>query len=298
MEQNRPFKRVVLMSRPGKQTVPPTLIALHNYLQAIDIEVKVEESTAATMPGIETISIPHYALAEHADLIIVVGGDGSMINAAHVAIDQQLPVLGINRGRLGFLTDIYPHELESICQVLAGDYISEERFLIEAHIDNQIQSSALNEVVLLPGDIAHMIAFDILINDQFVCSQRADGLIIATPTGSTAYALSGGGPILHPKLGAIVLLPMFPHMLSNRPLVIGSQSDITIRMSKDIEQLPFISCDGQERIALPPEKELHITQHAKALQLIHPRNYNYYATLRSKLGWQTRSTKSHEETMT
>src|SRR3990167_5668577 len=231
MEQHPPFKKVVLMSRPGKHSVSPTLTALYKYLCALDLHVIVEENTAQLMslPNLRTTARQNIANA--ADLIIVVGGDGSLINAAHVALQQNLPILGINRGRLGFLTDIYPHELEAICDVLNGQYQLEQRFLLEAYVGSSQRSLALNEVVLLPGDIAHMIEFDIHINKQYVCSQRADGLMIATPTGSTAYALSGGGPILHPRLEATILLPMFPHMLSNRPIVIDSNSEITIEIN-------------------------------------------------------------------
>src|SRR5262249_37946604 len=153
-------------------------------------------------------------LAKMADLIIVVGGDGSLLQAAKIAVPQSLPVLGLNRGRLGFLADIYPHEFEKIERVLQGEYWEEQRFLLQAQVMHQTNVlatvEALNEIVLSPGDIAHMIEFSVQVSNQFVCDFHADGLIVATPTGSTAYALSGGGPILHPALNAVVLVPMFP----------------------------------------------------------------------------------------
>ncbi len=286
---NSAFKKVALISRPGKHSVPPTLIALARYLQAIEIDVVVESQTAEMMANQALTIVDRQAIAEHAELIIVVGGDGSFINAAHIAAAQNLPILGINRGRLGFLTDIYPYELEAISNVLSGQYQVEQRFMLEAHIGAAEKALALNEVVLLPGDAAHMIEFDIHINDNYVCHQRADGLIIATPTGSTAYALSGGGPILHPGLNAVVLLPMFPHVLSSRPIVVDCDSQIRIEISKTTKTVPFVSCDGHQRIALLAGEELCIGLHQKKITLIHPHNYNYYATLQTKLGWQTRA---------
>ncbi len=220
------------------------------------------------------------------DLMIVIGGDGSLINAAHCALPRNLPVLGINRGRLGFLTDIHPTELSKIGDVLAGNYFAEKRFLLNATHENTPLGIALNDVVLLPGDSTQLIEFDIHINDQFMCQQRADGLIIATPTGSTAYALSGGGPILHPHLNAIVLVPMFPHTLSSRPIVVEGDAKIELFIRNQNETSPCISCDGQHRIKVEPGSRISITKHENTLQLIHPKNYGYFETLREKLGWQ------------
>ena len=190
-------------------------------------------------------------------------------------------MLGINRGHLGFLTDINPKELHRISDVLNGNYTREERFLLKTSL-----GIALNDVVLLPGE-AQLIEFDIMINNQFVCQQRADGLIIATPTGSTAYALSGGGPILHPHLNAMVLVPMFPHTLSSRPIVIDSDAKIELIISEHKNKTANISCDGQQRIPVEPGTRITIEKHEKKLHLIHPDNYDYFATLREKLGWQS-----------
>ena len=167
----------------------------------------------------------------HCDLLITVGGDGSLLKAARIASRRQIPILGINRGKLGFLTDIKPDCLNTILPVLQGQFKTEQRLLLEATIGDY-QSTALNDVVLLPGDIAHMITFTLEVDGQFVATQRADGLIIATPTGSTAYALSGGGPILHPTSNAVTLVPMFPHTLSSRPLVIPQQKTIRITIEE------------------------------------------------------------------
>ncbi len=153
------------------------------------------------------------------------------------------------------------------------------------------QGIALNDVVLLPGDIAKMIEFDISINEDFVCSQRADGLIVTTPTGSTAYALSGGGPILHPQLDAIALVPMFPHTLSSRPIVVQAHSQIKINISSQNDISPSVSNDGQQPVALAAGGSIYIHRYKHPLHLIHPTDYNYYDTLRRKLDWERHASK-------
>ncbi len=179
-------------------------------------------------------------------------------------------------------------------EVLSGNFRKEKRMLLStSHFFNSKEKYtdiALNDVVLLPGDeLAQMIEFDIIIDGHFVCHQRADGLIIATPTGSTAYALSGGGPILHPQLNAIVLVPMFPHTLSSRPIVVSGDANIELYISERNEASPYVSCDGQSRVKIAPGSHLHIERHEHMLQLIHPDSYEYFATLREKLGWQADS---------
>ena len=286
---NTTFKRIALMGRQRTDAINETLLALKTFLRSRQVEVVFEQETAALLSQQNKPAIPADQLAKHSDLIIAVGGDGSLLKAAHVAVNQNLPVLGINRGRLGFLTDIRPEEFSKVGAVLDGNYTEEQRFLLTASLydhDHLIkQQDALNDVVLLPGNVAQMIEFAIHIKQRFVCTQRADGLIAATPTGSTAYALSGGGPILHPSLKAIVLVPMFPHTLSNRPIVVPSDSDIEIVINEENDVSPFVSCDGQERVAISPGSKIKIQQKAEVLRLIHPKEYNYFETLRTKLGW-------------
>lgn len=196
-------------------------------------------------------------MGEICDLVVVVGGDGSMLGAARALARHKVPVLGINRGSLGFLTDIRPDELEAkVGEVLDGQYIVESRFLLDAQvrrgIDSMGQGDALNDVVLHPGKSTRMIEFELYIDGQFVCSQKADGLIVATPTGSTAYALSAGGPIMHPKLDAIVIVPMYPHMLSSRPIVVDGNSELKIVVSPNMQIYPQVSCDGQNHFTCAP----------------------------------------------
>lgn len=266
------FSNIALIGHPGKN-VADTLDAVETYLRQKKCDVT----------HIEDNHLP-----KGIDLMIVVGGDGSMLNAARLAASRHIPVLGINRGALGFLTDIHPDHLEKIGDVLAGNYLIEKRFLLHASLGKKELGVALNDVVLLPGDTARMIEFELRINNEKVCQQRADGLIVATPTGSTAYALSGGGPILHPSLNAIALVPMFPHMLSSRPIVIDGDAKIELVVCKQEEVSPYVSCDGQKSIAVFPGDRIQIKKHGEALQLLHPADYDYFATLREKLGWQMR----------
>jgi NAD+ kinase len=196
-------------------------------------------------------------------------------------------VLGINRGKLGFLTDIPPDELEQVGQVIEGNYLEESRLLLTAQLDNN-HEYALNDVVLHSGNIAHMIEFDILVNGQFMCSQRADGFIIATPTGSTAYALSTDGPLLHPTLNALLLVAICPHTLSSRPMVVTSDSVITIVVNKDNANSALLSCDGQEPKRILPGGHLTVSKKPTMLRLIHPLSYSYFETLRQKLHWEGR----------
>ena len=292
--KNRKFRKIALMGRPGVVGLSDTLNALKDYLISLNIRVMIAASSASLLNTPDIPVVSRDDLNKYVELLIVVGGDGSLLNAAHVAVQQKLPVLGINRGRLGFLTDIRPDEITKIQAILQGEYQNEKRFLLQAHIEYQgkciAEDLALNDVVLLPGDIAQMISFETAINDEFVCNQRADGLIVTSPTGSTAYALSGGGPILHPQLDAIALVPMFPHTLSSRPIVVQSDCCITLSISGINEVSPYLSCDGQNRIAVPPGGVIKIRKKKEYLHLIHDNHYNYYRTLREKLGWECNKT--------
>src|SRR3990167_904167 len=226
------FKAIGIIARVRNPKIKETLKTLIDYLRNLNQVIIVDAETADTLKEMDLPTTPRDKLGKQCDLLIVIGGDGSLLHAAHAVIGQQVPVLGINRGSLGFLTDIHPTKLEKIKMILEGDYILEKRFLLtattELHDKSLGQGDALNEVALIHDTIPHMLEFEIYIDNQFVCSQHSDGLIIATPTGSTAYALSGGGPILHPTLDAIVLVPMFPHTLSNRPIVIDGNAQIRL----------------------------------------------------------------------
>lgn len=291
MTTNNPsFKRIALMGRQRVEGISETLESVVGFLQGHGYTVVLESLTAALLPDSPLPSVHKENLKEMADLIIVVGGDGSFLGAARIGADQNLPVLGINRGTLGFLTDIPPDDLHQVLEVLTGDYLEEERFLLQAQVQHDSQHEvamiAVNDFVLLPGDKAQMITFDLYINGYFAYHLRADGLIVATPTGSTAYALSGGGPILHPNLDAIVLVPLCPHTLSSRPIVVKSDSELRIHIGSSNYTIPQISHDGQRRIPVPIGADITVTRHAKSFRLIHPKSYNYFHTLNTKLHWK------------
>lgn len=287
--KNKAFKNILLMGRPDASVVVETLEALGRYLLTQNVGIWIEQTVADLMSECVFTVATAENIPSEIDLIIVVGGDGSLLQAARVAVLHQLPILGINRGRLGFLTDIHPDNLEAVGKVLKGHYHSEERFLLRVELFNYdamvYDSIALNDVVLLPGNGVHMIEFDTFVDGQFVCNQRADGLIVATPTGSTAYSLSGGGPILHPKLNAIVLVSMFPHRLSSRPIVVDGESEIEIQVT---QSSPHLSADGLLKVEVPPGSKIKIKKIPQKLTLIHPEDYNYFERLREKLGWESK----------
>lgn len=283
------FKTIGIIGRIKTAGVKDTLLALIDYLLALKQNIVIETETSDVINNTTQPTVNREDLGTHCDLLIVVGGDGSLLNAAHALKEHETPVLGINRGSLGFLTDILPTQLDKIKDILAGKFILEKRFLLTSSIelDKKMigKDDALNEVAIIPDAVPHMIEFEIYIDDQFVCSQDSDGLIIATPTGSTAYALSGGGPILHPQLDAIVLVPMFPHSLNNRPIVVEGDRKISIIISPDNTTSPRVSCDGRAYINAAPGSHITINKKSQSLHLIHPLDYNYYETLRSKLHW-------------
>lgn len=283
------FKTIGIMGRVRNEGVRETLKSLIDYLRRLKQEFIVDAETASFLDDPSLLCIARHELSRQCNLLIVVGGDGSLLRASHIVLNDEIPVLGINRGRLGFLTDINPNQFEKIKSILEGDYILEKRFLLSAtvELDGQLlgKSTALNEVALIPDSVPHMNTFEIYIDDQFVLSQDSDGVIIATPTGSTAYALSGGGPILHPQLNAIVIVPMFPHTLSIRPIVLSGDHRLTIIISHKNNATPRVTCDGQAFINTPPGSQITICKEAKHLNLIHPIDYDYYETLRSKLYW-------------
>jgi NAD+ kinase len=213
-----------------------------------------------------------------------------MLSAARKIAASGIPMLGINRGRLGFLTDISPDELaERVAPVLRGHYTVSQRFMLDARISRNGEllnrGRAVNDVVLHPGRSVRMMEFDLYVDKQFVYSQSSDGVIVATPTGSTAYALSAGGPILFPELDAIIVVPLNPHTLSSRPITLSGSACIELQVSARNELMPLVTCDGHNDFVTQPGDVITITKHPDALLLIHPQDHNFYQICRSKLGW-------------
>ncbi len=291
-----PFARIGIFSKPSGNEIAETLEHLIKFLLKRKHQVIVEEVNANNSLPKEVTVLPAHKIGHECDLILVIGGDGSMLKAARAIVDYQVPIIGINRGTLGFLADINPQQLEeSLTSILDGKYIEERRTILNAKIiqgqETVAEHLAINDVVLHHGDIARLIEFEVFINDQFVLDQRSDGLITATPTGSTAYALSGGGPIIYPSIDVICLVPMFPHTLSTRPIVVSNTSKIRLVISKHNKFDAKLSCDGQMHMSLSTGDEVHIQAHKNAIRLLHPRSYDYYSVLREKLGWNQKMHK-------
>ena len=292
---NFQFRVIGLWGRPGNPLVKQTLEHLIEYLGTKGFTPVVEASTAAFLDNVGVQVARPGMLGEICDLAIVVGGDGCLLGAARELVKHKVPILGVNRGQLGFLTDVMPDEVEQqLDKIFKGEYKVEHRFLLEGELVRkgmQVASGiALNDVVLHPGQAVQMINFEVYINSDFAYSQKSDGLIVATPTGSTAYALSAGGPMMHPAMDAIALVPLCPHTLSNRPLVVSSAAEIRLVLCESRGVEPGLSFDGQPSISAQAGDRVYIRKKPHQLQLIHPLTHDFYTAARSKLGWASRLT--------
>jgi NAD+ kinase len=283
------IKTIGIIVKDKSEAVATTLRTLHDFLTqkscTILLDTMGEGLLSKDIPILDRVT-----LGNQSDLAIVIGGDGTFLSAARALVDHKVPLLGINLGRLGFLVDIYPDEMLQIMEeILRGDYVDERRFLLNAQVirDEKVinEAAAFNDVVIHVRDVARMIEFKTYINGQYVNYQRADGIVISTPTGSTAYALSGGGPLLHATLDAIVLVPICPHTLSNRPLVVNADSKIDIEIGENKHATAQVTFDGQSAYDVLAGDIIRITRHLNTVHLIHPANYDYYHILRYKLRW-------------
>jgi NAD+ kinase len=285
------FNQIGLISKEKDARVKPTLLALLAYFNQRQINLLFDAVTVAWLPE-KQLKISTFAqLGANCDLVIIAGGDGTLLQAARALVNYEVPLLGINLGHLGFLTDIPSGSLYAYLDaILGGQYVQESRFLLQVRVYRQnqclLETNALNDVVLHKWNSAHMFGFKVNINGRLINSQQADGLIVSTPTGSTAYALSGGGPIVHPSVDALILVSVCPHTLSNRPLVVNGNSDIEILLFHRQNVQAQLTCDGVLCQTLNHNDRVIIHKH-RTIQLIHPSNYDYYATLRAKLGWST-----------
>jgi NAD+ kinase len=283
------FSHIGLIGKTEDRQVTTSLHALIDYLEQRDVSILLDAALADILPGSPHAVVARDTLANTCDLAIVVGGDGTLLNAARSLAECGVAVLGVNLGRLGFLVDVSPEEMpDQLDRILAGDFTEEQRTLLHMTVtrDGKVlgESAALNDVVVHKKDIARMIELDTYIDRHFLNTNRSDGLIISTPTGSTAYALSGGGPILHPRLNAITLVPICPHTLSNRPIVLHDESTIEIIIHKGTLEAT-VSCDGQVNQSLEADDLITVRKHDHALRLLHPPGHDYFAVLREKLRW-------------
>ena len=284
------FSAVGIISKQGDARVSATLHDLVDFLAAHPVAVHLDPESARLLPGRELPVLERDALGRCCELIVVVGGDGTFLSSARALVEHDVCMLGINLGRLGFLTDLTPDAmLAGLGEVLDGQYTEDRRLLLQLRVERSgatvFESRALNDVVLHKWNIARLIEFETFISGRLLNSQRSDGLVIATPTGSTAYALSGGGPILHPDLDAIVLVPICPHTLSSRPIVVHGGSQVEMHIGHTTVPEAQVTCDGQSGFAVTTGDRLIVTRHPRSLRLIHPPGHDHYAMLRAKLHW-------------
>lgn len=283
-----PLRRVALVGRHATPGVAEPLTRLAGFLADHGCEVVLEAETAGTSELSGYRSAPAHALRGCVDAAIVIGGDGTLLSTARQLAPLDIPLIGVNLGRLGFLTDIPLAQMEAeLARMLEGRYLEERRTLLAAVVEQQGaavgRALAFNEVVVSRGSLGGMIDLAVEIDGGFAYAMRADGIIVATPTGSTAYALSAQGPILHPRVPAVVLVPVAPHALTNRPIAVCETSSITVTLLRGKDAAAH--CDGQAHFALQETDRVIIARAAHPARLLHPEGYDHFAMLREKLHW-------------
>ena len=285
----REFRTVALWGRLGELSVTEPAQQVLSHLRQIGITVLVATSADSKRELDGATRVDEREIANRADLVIAIGGDGTLLHAARNVAAREVPLVGINRGRLGFLTDVSPeHMLEALDAILAGNFLSERRLMLAGALDDRTATGSLfglNDIVLQKGDTGRLLDFTTEVDGAYVNTHRGDGLIVATPTGSTAYALSCSGPIIQPNVDALVMVPICPHTLSDRPLVLPSASRIRVTLDHAGGSDAHVVCDGEALARMAAGDALTISLAKQAVTLLHPRDYNYYELLRSKLNW-------------
>lgn len=284
------FKTILLvgkyMNEAALHEMQADLVSLAQHLSENGYKVIVEENTAVGMPLEHDETVALSDITAEIDLVVVMGGDGTMLSMARSLATVGVPMVGVNRGRFGFLTDLVAEDMPAnLDAMLQGDYIPESRLMLQADLirngETVLSDIAMNDVVIKSQE--RLIDLEVKIDQMMVYQQRSDGLIVSTPTGTTAYALSAGGPILHPNLHAITLVPICPHTLSNRPITVHSSSDIEITIKQYNGAL--VGLDGQNYQALELDDKIAIKRAPHSVTLLHPKNYCYFDMLRTKLHW-------------
>ncbi|MBI2296710.1 MAG: NAD kinase [Betaproteobacteria bacterium] len=283
-----PFKTVALVGKYKSPEIAEPLLKLAQFLERRKVKVLIDRLTASHLAGNKYPVLPLEELGEKADLAVVIGGDGTMLNIARTFAPYDVALVGVNQGRLGFLTDISVDTMfDTIGDILDGKFMAEARMLLEGEVDRGgekvFEVLAFNDVIVSKGAKGSMLDLEVRIDGQFIYNQRADGLIVATPTGSTAYALSSGGPIVHPSLSVIALVPVSPHTLSNRPIVISS--DCTVEIVVHSAPDPRVHFDSHSHFDLREGDRVVVRRYPHAISLLHPVGHSYYGMLREKLNW-------------
>jgi len=281
------MKNIAIVVKPHAEEVADITIQICDYLKSEGKNVLLEERTASVL-GYSDFTA-HNEIKNNADLLIVLGGDGTLISSNRIISGANIPILGVNLGRLGFLTETKVEEaLDTVKKVLSGNYKFDNRMKLISDIfydeEKVFSTEVLNDIVINKGALARIIDIEVHIDNQYVNTYRADGLIISTPTGSTAYTLAAGGPLVYPTLNSIILTPICPHSLTHRPIVIHDDSEIKIRILNDDEKV-FITYDGQIGRKMSLKEEIIIYKSAQPVKLIVSQKRNYFALLKEKLGW-------------
>jgi len=285
------FRIVALVGKYQSADVAEALARMAAFLRGRGLEVWLEADTAEAVGCNKNVDVATYdEIGECADLVIVMGGDGTMLTAARALAGYTLPLLGINQGRLGFLTDIGKNDMFArVGEILEGHFLRERRSLLEAGVwrdeEPVFSTTALNDIVLSRGELGRMIEFELYVDGEYIHSQRSDGMIIATPTGSTAYALAANGPILHPRLAGIVLVPLCPHALTYRSLALAQESVVELVVLG--KRKSMVHGDGQTLFETREGDRLRVHRSDRGVTLLHPEGYSYFAVLREKLHWST-----------
>jgi NAD+ kinase len=285
-----PAQACALIGRFSDPRVAESALALLPHLKKRGIRALLPESDPLVASADLADRVPEAEIANHADLVIAIGGDGTLLYAARLVARRGVPLIGINRGRLGFLTDVLPKDmLDSVDAALEGRCERDERALLEARViganGHATQALALNDVVLQKWETGRMLDFETWIDGVYVNTHGGDGMVVASSTGSTAYALSCGGPIVAPHLDVLVVAPICPHTLSDRPIVVSGRSVITLKLIDRPDTRAQVTCDGVSLGELAPGDRLEIHPTAQKITLLHPNKFEYYRLLRSKLHW-------------
>lgn len=285
------FQRIGILTRPLTTDIAPVIHDLIVFLQQEDLHIIldkqcVDEGLVSTSD--QSICQISDNIGQDSDLILVLGGDGTFLSAARKAAPYRVPLIGVNQGHLGFLTQVTRENMVSeLRKMFAGQYLADECIVLETTVQREgheiYHGIALNDTVLSRGGAGQMIEFEIFINDEFVCTQRSDGLIVSTPTGSTAYSLAAGGSILQTAIRAFTLVPICPQSMSNRPLIIADDCEIRILITKAGDAR--VHYDGQSFLDIQSKDEIIIHRYRHSLRVLHPVDYQYYKTLRQKLRW-------------
>ncbi|VAX13327.1 NAD kinase [hydrothermal vent metagenome] len=287
---NNCFNKIGLIGKYGNPHVAETVRELGMLLQKRGCEIMLEHATGQLLTSRDLPCASLDEIGRNCDLTIIVGGDGTLLAAARTLVEYDIPILGVNLGRLGFLVDISPDDMEErINEILDGNYEEEHRILLNAEVQHKdsppSESDAFNDVVVHKWEVARMIETETWVNGRFLNSMRSDGLIVSTPTGSTAYALSGGGPIIEPGVNAILIVPICPHSMSYRPIVVSGDSEIEILVKENMHSHAQVTCDGQINLGLVSGDKILIRKKDNVVRLIHPRQHNHFEILRAKMHW-------------